>query len=171
VTSGGDALIEVHLLQLPVPVWAKAQEQTAELQREMTLIAETLRGEAEAAEPTAAPRHLPLRLISLIDSLTADFAGVSMRQDQELEDAASAGRAVIDDLVFHVPAAAAEASHVLGTMLDEADEYCRSGQHLLTLAADDEVVRFRHWYLEQFIAQIAGEPPVAWPDYDGSWPG
>jgi hypothetical protein len=56
-------------------------------------------------------------------------------------------------------------------MLDEADEYCRSGQHLLTLAADDEIVRFRHWYLEQFIAQIAGEQPVAWPDYDGTWSG
>jgi hypothetical protein len=91
VTGAADALVEVHLLQLPVPVWAKAQEQTAELQREMTLIAETLRGEAEVAEPAAEPRHLPLRLISLIDSLTADFAGVSMRQDQELEDAASAG--------------------------------------------------------------------------------
>ncbi|MDX6217661.1 MAG: hypothetical protein QOG99_3245, partial [Frankiales bacterium] len=69
MTSADDALVEVHLLRLPVPVWAKAQEQTAELQREMTLIAETLRGEAEPAAPSSAERHLPLRLINLIDSL------------------------------------------------------------------------------------------------------
>jgi hypothetical protein len=50
-------------------------------------------------------------------------------------------------------------------MLDEADEYCRQGKHLLTLASDDELVRFRWWFLDQIIDQAAGKPPVAWPDY------
>ncbi|MDX6219829.1 MAG: hypothetical protein QOJ48_1510, partial [Frankiales bacterium] len=42
--------------------------------------------------------------------------------------------------------------------------------HLLTLAADEEIVRFRHWYLVQFIDQIAGGEPTAWPQYDSAWP-
>lgn len=59
------------------------------------------------------------------------------------------------------------ASKSLGAMLDEADEFCRQGKHLLTLAADEELVRFRRWYLAQFIDQAEGKPPVAWPDYQG----
>jgi hypothetical protein len=26
-------------------------------------------------------------------------------------------------------------------------------------------VRFRRWFLAQFVDQIAGDPPVAWPDW------
>ena len=33
------------------------------------------------------------------------------------------------------------------------------------MAADEEIVRFRWWFLDQFTDQVAGRPPVAWPDY------
>ena len=110
---------------------------------------------------------MPTRLAQLIDTLTADFEGVSTEQEQQLYDAAAANQPVIDELVYTIPRAAVPASKALGVMLDEADEFCRQGKHLLTLAADDELVRFRRWFLDQFIDQADGKPPVAWPDYAG----
>jgi hypothetical protein len=150
-------LVEVRMLQMPVRVWARSQEQHDALMREFALMSvPTEEGERE--------RHVPTRLAELIDQLSSEFEGVSTEQEQELYAASEAGLESID-LVYRVPAAAAPASRVLGEMLDETDEYCRQGRHLLTLAADDELVRFRWWFLDQFINQSAGKPPVAWPDY------
>jgi hypothetical protein len=50
-------------------------------------------------------------------------------------------------------------------MLDEVDEFCRQGKHLLTLATPPELVAYRRWYLGEFIAQLAGRPATPWPDY------
>lgn len=156
------ALVEVHLRQLPVQLWARTQQLTDELLREFALAAAQADDEQE--------HHLPGRLTQLMETLTQQFDGVSTEQEQQLFAAAAAGDEVIDDLVFSVPPEAAPASRQLGAMLEEADEYCREGQHLLTLAAPEDVVRFRRWYLWSFVRQIEGDPPVGWPDYDGSWP-
>jgi hypothetical protein len=150
-------LVEVRMLQLPVQLWSRSQEQHDALMREFALM-------SVPVEQGEKARHVPSRLIELIDTLTADFEGVSTDQEQELYAAVDAGIETIDQ-VYRVPAAAAAASQALGEMLDETDDYCRRGQHLLTLAADDELVRFRWWYLDQFIDQVAGKPAVAWPDY------
>ena len=151
--------MEVHLLQLPVPVWAAAQQQADELLREFALVAA---GSDES-------HHVPARLTALVETLNSQFAGVSTEQEQRLFAAAAAGEERIDDLAYFVPPEAGPASQTLGDLLDEADEHCRAGQHLLTLAAPDEVVAFRRWYLREFVRQCAGLPPVPWPDYDGSW--
>jgi hypothetical protein len=50
-------------------------------------------------------------------------------------------------------------------MLDEADEYCRSGQALLTLETPPDAKLFRQWYLDEFIGQLSGAPPTPWPEY------
>jgi hypothetical protein len=112
-------------------------------------------------------RHVPTRLAQLIDTLTADFEGVATEQEEQLFAAAAADVDVIEELVYTLPRAAVPASKALGDLLDEADEFCRQGRHLLTLAADEELVRFRRWYLSQFIDQADGKPPVAWPDFSG----
>jgi hypothetical protein len=165
VLAGGGmsvpSLVEVHLLQLPVPLWSKAQQLNDELLREFALAA--LQSDDDA------DHHLPARLTTLMDVLTTQFDGVSSAQQEQLAAAAAAGQEVIDDLVFRVPAEAAPASRMLGDMLDEADEYCREGQHLLTLAAPEDVVRFRRWYLMAFIDQCGGAAPVPWPEFDGTW--
>lgn len=150
-------LVDVHLLQLPVRLWARSQEQHDALMREFALM-------SVPSEEDERERHVPTRLIELIDTLNADFEGVSTSQEQELYAAAESGVDTLDQ-VYRVPPAAADASRALGVMLDETDDYCRQGRHLLTLAADEELVRFRWWYLDQFIDQLAGKPPVAWPDY------
>ncbi|GAC1441421.1 MAG: hypothetical protein NVSMB55_09130 [Mycobacteriales bacterium] len=152
-----DGAVDVYVLGLPVSLWSRAQEQHDALMREFTLMSVPAEGDERA-------RPVPTRLLELIDQLTADFAGVSTAQEEELHAAAESGLDSVDQ-VYRVPPAAAEASRALVLMLDEADEYCRQGRHLLTLAADEELVSFRRWYLQQFIDQPAGRPPVAWPDY------
>jgi hypothetical protein len=158
MTDLSSDLYEVRILQMPVPVWSRSQEQHDALMREFALM-------SVPTEESERQRHVPTRLTQLIDTLTADFEGVATEQEQRLFDAAAAGEPVIEELVYTMPRAVVPASKALGEMLDEADEYCRQGKHLLTLAADEELVRFRRWYLDQFIEQADGKPPVAWPDY------
>ena len=50
----------------------------------------------------------------------------------------------------------ATASQHLGAIFDEADAYCRSGEHLLSLATPPDALRFRRWFLGQMVDQIAG---------------
>ena len=160
MTQPFDDLYQVRVLQMPVRVWARSQEQHDALMREFALM-------SVPTDESELHRHVPSRLAQLIDTLTADFGGVATEQEQQLFDAAAADVEVIDELVYTLPRAVVPASRALGDMLDEADDYCRQGKHLLTLAADEELVRFRHWYLDQFIDQAEGKPPVAWPDYPG----
>jgi hypothetical protein len=147
---------EVHLRQLPVRIWVQAQEQTEALLREFALI---------TTGSQVVTHGVPARLLALMEDLDDRFAGLSVSQGQELRDAADAGKLVIEDLVYDVPEAALDAAVELEAMLDEADAYCAEGQHLLTVAAPAEVVRFRHWFLTQFVDQVAGKPAVAWPDW------
>jgi hypothetical protein len=149
-------LHEVHLLQLPVRIWARASEQTDGLLREFALI--TTAGGMQS-------HGVPGRLLDLIETLDVQFAGTSASQDAALRDAAAGGKLVVEDLVYLVPDGVVAASVALGALLDEADAYCAEGQHLLTMAADPEVVRFRHWFLQQFVDQVAGKPATAWPDW------
>ncbi len=160
--TAADQLVEVELLQLPVPLWSMSQQLFDELMREFAL--------ASAQADDDQEHYLPGRLTRLIDDLTARFGGGTTSQDEELHAAAAAGLPVIERLVYTVPAAAGPASLELGEMLDAADEYCREGQHLLTLAAPDDVVAFRRWFLGAFVTQTAGAAPVPWPDSDPVWP-
>jgi hypothetical protein len=153
-------LYEVRVLQLPVRIWARSQEQHDALMREFALM-------SVPSDESERQRHVPTRLAQLIDTLTADFEGVATEQEEQLFAAAAADVDVIEELVYTLPRAAVPASKALGDMLDEADDFCRQGRHLLTLAADEELVQFRRWYLSQFIDQADGKPPVAWPDFSG----
>lgn len=157
MTQAAD-VFEARMVQLPVRLWARSQEHHDALMREFALM-------SVPSDEEEKQRHVPTRLTQLMGTLTADFEGVSTEQEQQLFAAAEAGAEVIDELVYTLPRAAAPPSKVLGEMLDESDEYCRQGQHLLTLASDDELVRFRWWYLDQIIDQADGKPPVPWPDY------
>ncbi len=154
-------LVEIHMLKLPVPLWAKAQEHGDELIREFALIAEQLRGEGAHGD-------VPVRLTELVAAVTSRYGNVSAEQEARLADAARRGVPEMEDLVFPgVPTHAAEAAVQLRAILDDADDYCRAGQHLLTLATPPELVRFRNWYLDEFVRQSAGAPPTPWPDYPG----
>jgi hypothetical protein len=145
-------LVEVHLLGLPVDVHRAASEHGDELQREFALL--------QVQQADRETPDVPARLLALIDDLGERFAGFTESTESELEDAIDRGDETVD-LVFRVPADAKEAAEALGTLLEEADEYCRSGG-LMTLATPAEAVAYRRWYLEEFSRQIAGEPPSPW---------
>lgn len=154
------ALHEVRLLGVPMAKHAAAQEHSAELMREMYLIAQQLHasGQDDVGE------HLPVRLVELVEALTGEYSGWTVAQDRQLEDAVARGVESID-LVYQIPIGASAAAEHLGGMLNEADEYCRAGQHLLTLATPPELVRYRQWYLGEFVGQLAGEPPSPWCEH------
>lgn len=148
-------LVDVTLLDFPLDVYLRAQEHVDGLLREFTLIAQ------DRASGNA--HSVPARLLAIVDELSAQFAGVSSGPEAERDAAIDRGEHSID-LHYHVPHAAAEASrHLLG-ILDEADVYCRSGDHLLSLATPPQALAFRRWFLAEFIDQLAGADPRPWVD-------
>ncbi len=148
-----EGLVEVRLLRLPLDVWQRTQEHVDGLLREFALISQD--AEARAATPG--------RLLDLVKELTAGYGGFSAEQRKAMVAAIDRGESEID-LTYHVPPAAGAAAQQLGDMLDEADEYCRRGDHLLTLATPPEELRFRRWFIREFVDQINGAPPTAWPN-------
>lgn len=148
-----DDLVTVRIVDLPVPLHVRATEHSEGLRREFQLL-----HEYTAQTGTAT---VPRRLLDLVDALRSSYSGFTTAQEDELEAAIASGKDQLS-LTFDVPADAADAARALGAMLEEADDFCREGQHLLTLAAPDEVVAYRRWYLSQFIEQIAGAAPTPW---------
>ena len=147
---------EVRILEFPLDVDARAQEQHAELMREFALL--------EIASPAARDDEIPQRLRTLIASLQQRYSGVSDDADMQRDAARSRGETSLD-MTFQAPVPAGEACHALSALLDEADDYCRAGDQLLTLATAADLVAFRHWYLGEFTRQLRGESPQSWPDY------
>ena len=154
MSDGGAPLVTVELRRLPVELQARAAEHGEELQREFVLIAEGL-------QHTDGHTPLPRRLLDLVDSLQRRYGGFTVEQEDALDQALRDGVPTLD-LTFTVPPDVADAATALGQLLDEADEYCREGKHLLTLATPPDLVAFRRWYLQQFIDQLAGHPPSPW---------
>jgi hypothetical protein len=148
--------VEVRLLRLPVAIWSRTQQHTDELIREFVLLAQQMHHDAESAPP------LPVRLVRLVDELSAGYGAFSEEQTERLFRAAAAGEVELD-LTYQVPEAAGGAARHLGDMLNEADAYCRTGEHLLTLETPADLVAFREWYLEEFRRQVAGGQPTPWP--------
>ena len=147
-------LVEVHVLGLPLDVWQRAQEHVDGLLREFTLIVQD--EEARAATPG--------RLLALIEEVTAGYGHFSIEQRRQMVEALDRGERELD-LTYRLPPAAAGAAMQLAEMLDEADEYCRRGDHLLTMATPEEAVRFRKWFIAEFVNQVEGRPPTPWPAY------
>jgi hypothetical protein len=149
----------VVLLELPVQLWAASQEHHDELLREFALMTAGLEDREGEAPP------VPVRLLRLVEQLTASFAGSSDEQRGRLFASAARGDEVMESLEFALPEAAGPACDQLAAMLEEADEYCRAGRHLLTLSTPRELRLFRTWYLEQVRDQLAGHPAEPWPAY------
>lgn len=154
--TGRDELREVRILGFPLDVYLRTAEAFEGLRREFTLVAMRT---PEAAE-------VPARLLQLIEALTDEFEGISSEPDRLRDAAISRGEHVVDELVHHLPPAAEAACIALNGMLDEADEFCRHGEVLLSMASAPEAVVFRRWYLGEMTAQLRGGPPIRWSDVD-----
>jgi len=146
--------VDVHLLRLPIPVYERASLHQQALQREFDVI-------SSAAGTDAS---FPGLLRDVVQQLDEQFDRFGRPGYAELEDAIAEQRTEVD-VTYHVPVDAADAARRLGELLDRADDYCRSGTHLLTLATPEESLSFRRWFLGQFVDQIDGHAPVSWPDW------
>jgi hypothetical protein len=154
-TYAGDVLHEVHLLELPVPLFARAQEQLDALLREFTMIS---LGNPEQDD-------VPQRLLALLASFAARFPQMGGPAEESLQRAVADGVEVLPDLVYASEPEGAAACVSLLRLLDEADDYCASHIEMSVVAADPEQVRFRQWFLSCFIDQLAGRPAVPWPSW------
>ena len=148
-----DDLITVRLLELPIAMHVKTSEHSDELMREFTYI------RAQSHDPEAA--SVPAKLLDLVDELTGQYAGFTAGSQAEL-DAAIADGAESIDLEYRVPRNVGPACVRLNEMLDAADEYCREGAVLLTLASERDEAAYRRWFLEEFARQADGEAPRPW---------
>lgn len=151
----GDDLVVVNIIDLPVAIWARSQEHVDGLLREFSLL---------LAGPQVREGHAPRQLLELVEELQRDYQGVGGAQAAQLGEAAAAGEAFID-LTYTVPPGVADASDRLGNAMDAADEYCRAGDHLLSLATPPDALAFRRWFLGQFTSQVQGAEPVPWPEW------
>jgi hypothetical protein len=156
VSADGGGYREVRLLRFPLDVHQRATEAFEGLRREFQLIA--LRG-PEADD-------VPERLLRVVDALAVEYEGLNVEADSARDEAAARGDTEVPELVYRVPPGVAEACVALSEIVDQADDFCRQGDVLLTLATPREAVAFRRWYLGEFVAQLNGEPPVPWPEAD-----
>lgn len=151
-SEGHDDLVAVRLLQAPLRIWLRAAEHHDELMREMALLA-----------LSGTTRGLPERLLELVDVLGHQYGAAGARPDVERDAAMAAGLDRVD-LDYQVSRSIAESAQHMRALLDEAEEYCRS--FLLTLEQPPEQAAFSRWYIDQFVQQCAGQPPVPWA---GPW--
>lgn len=158
-SPGPEALVEVRLVALPVPEYRRAAEHNDELLREFALIEDLHRSTG----------GVPGRLTDLMGELRRRFGAFTARPQADLQEALAAGKEAVD-IAYQVPAAARDAAVALDRLLDEADEFCRSGEELLTLATPPGALALRRWFLGEFVAQIDGASPTPWPEWVGSAP-
>lgn len=147
-------VVAVRLLRFPLDVYQRSTEHFEGLKRELALLSlhET--------------DGLPARLVELIETFTAENAETVAAADRVREEAIERGETELPELVYEAPRAAVDGVRVLATTLDEADDFCRRGELLLSMATPPEAVVFRRWYLGEFVAQAKGLPPLPWPDAD-----
>jgi anti-anti-sigma factor len=146
-------LVRIHLLSFPVDLWHQAAAHQEAIQREFDILKGGLPVES-----------VPSRLMDFILSIRIRFAGLGDPMWQTAREALEDGVDSVD-LDIEVPIAVAGVCTELKRILKEVDEYCRAGEHLLTLVTPDEQVEFREWFLDEFVRQIHGEPPTEWESY------
>lgn len=142
--------VTVRIVDLPLSIYLAAQQHNDALMREFHWLID--RGEHEG---------VPSRLVQLASEAQVRFAPETAAIRAQVAAAVAAGHARLD-LEVDVPRSAWQIVTQLAELLDEADAYCQRGD-LLTLASPPDLRRFRTWYLDQVLGQLAGRAPSPWP--------
>lgn len=142
--------IRIDVRGVPLRTFVEFQHHYRELRREVRLLA--LAHEAEY--PLASD------LSHLFGSLERDLReGIGTDQ---IEQALQSGEASTD-LHVAMPRQTAATIGRFIELLDLADAFCRE-ERLLSLARTPEQQRFQSWFLNEFVRQERGDPPLAWQD-------
>lgn len=151
VLDGDGEPVEVRLLRTPLELLVSSREHHDGLMREFRLLALSGRVASHGA---------PARLVELTEVLGRQFGTASRRRDEEVDRALERGEQV-HDLVYVVPRSVVESVGRLEALMAEADTFCAAEQ-LLTLERPPLLREFASWYLDQFVAQSAGQAPTPW---------
>src|SRR5690349_13102554 len=128
----GQDLMEVRLIDLPLGVQRKTNAHYDALMREFELIRQS----------DNAAGTVPVRLLDLVDEISVRFHEFAEQPRAVLEAALESGGTTVD-LAYEVPRDIVEACRRLLELLDEVDDYCLAGEHLVTLSSPPEVRAFR----------------------------
>ena len=149
-----DEKVQLHLLQVPIELWKRTRAHQDAVRREMDLL--------RASEPAGSVPH---RLMSLVEDFDARFGEFSDRSWGEFAAVAEDGGEAAD-LTIEIPAPAVAAAREMAAMMAEVDEFCRAGDHLMTLATPPDLVALREWVLRELTHQVdQGGEPTPWPDH------
>ncbi len=146
----------VRYLDVPVADYLALQEHNDALFRELQLI--RIRMHTQGTEGGSEPP----RLISLVDRLLGQFRSQRDTQRDEVARAQARGARTVD-IEIAAPPAAVPAARAYVDLLEEADEFCRSGE-LLVPPPPERVRWLRRWFVEQMAAQLLDGAPPARPD-------
>ena len=149
-SPGGPGAKTIRFLGVPVGDYLELQAHNDALFRELQLIRIGLRSGSADATP------MPPRLAGLIDELEGEFRGRRDSQRDMVADAQARGEATVD-LESNVSPVVVPAARAYVGLLEEADQFCRSGA-LLTPPPSDRVRRLRRWFVEEMVAQFGGAP-------------
>ena len=149
--TSGPPLLPMALLGVPVAPLLAAQALYEELFREFRLVVER--------DPAAADA-IHGKLLDLVEQLGTRFGGFTTGADEDWRRAVETGQDTVD-LHYHLPAEVGTFCVRYDALLDEADEFCRTGA-LMTLAAPEETLCLRKWVLEEIALQSSGTPPTPW---------
>lgn len=146
-------LAVIAIPEVPATAFLHHDEHVSDVVRELQLIQVGRDDGSTAGE-------LPPRLCELIPELLSAFSHARDSSRRQAEEARMRG----DDtftLEVTLPRASADTVATLGDLLEEVDDYARSGD-LLTLPASDEVVALRRWLVAQVTARHP-QPEVRQP--------
>jgi len=154
--EGAEPLIDVVLQGLPVDVYRRSAEHSAELGRELQLL---------SGVPDRGA-SLPHQLRRLIYELATRYGPMNPAAERRLRQAVERGEEVVD-VRYRVPRRTADDVTALDRVVREVDEHCRAGRWLLTLATPPEAERFREWVFGEICGQLEGSTPRTWTDWLG----
>lgn len=157
MTSGSEYQ-DVTIRGVPLDLMRRVMEHSSELLREFKLIVAV--GGVPATE-------VPTRLLDLIHSIEQTYAPFHQHHDFTLQQALASDYETLD-VTYEVPTAMGEIFERVRRQFNAADDYCRTGNLLLTLASDEDVVRVRNWYLGEFARQLTGKDPMSWDEYQSA---
>ena len=152
--AGREPLLDVVLHGLPVDVYRRASEHSAELGRELQLL---------SGVPDRGA-SLPHQLRRLIYEMASRYGPMNPGAERRLQEAVARGDEVVD-VRYRVPRRTADDVIALDRVLREVDEHCRAGRWLLTMATPPEAERFREWVFGEICRQVEGEAPTSWADW------
>lgn len=159
----GTELARVLLVALPLRVYFAAREHNDALLREFRFLTTGQR-----------PGTVPRRLLDLAAETRRHFADQGTAVRAQVEAAVARGEPTVD-LALQVPRLSWDVLTNLSRLLDEADEFCSSGD-LLSLSSPPIVRTFRAWYVRQVLDQLEGAGASPWSEPEPepepeTWPG